>query len=163
MVIVEDKLLGTAGGVRNALPDLEPGPFIVFYGDVLIDEPLDPLLDLHRSRGAVATLAVHEAESAEGKGTVEIDQTGRVTRFAEKQATSAGPALINSGIYVLERDLIAPLTPGVPCDFGQDVLPAAVERGEPVYAGRLAAPVIDIGTPEGLDDARASAVGRQHG
>jgi NDP-sugar pyrophosphorylase family protein len=157
VVVVEEELLGTAGGVRNALPHLEPGPFIVLYGDVLVDEPLDRLIELHRRSGAVATIAVHEAASAEGKGTVMTDATGRVTRFVEKDVDATGPALINSGVYVLERDLIAPLPLGRACDFGHDVLPAAIERGDPVYAGRLSKPVIDIGTPVGLGDARASA------
>jgi NDP-sugar pyrophosphorylase family protein len=160
VVVVEEQLLGTAGGVRHALSHLEPGPFIVLYGDVLVDEPLDSLLELHRRAEALATIAVHEADSAEGKGTVELDPTGRVTRFVEKEPNATGPALINSGVYVLERDLIAPLADGVPCDFGHDLLPAAVQRGEPVYAARLAKPVIDIGTPAGLADARAIAEGR---
>src|SRR5919201_5266295 len=30
--ITEQSLLGTAGGVRNALPRLGPGPFLVLYG-----------------------------------------------------------------------------------------------------------------------------------
>src|SRR4051812_18880707 len=33
----ERSLLGTAGGVRNALPELGSDPFIVLYGDILID------------------------------------------------------------------------------------------------------------------------------
>lgn len=154
--LVEEQLLGTAGGVRNALSHLQPGPFLVLYGDVLIQEPLDPMLELHRDRQAIATLAVHEANSAEGKGVVEVDETDRVTRFAEKDPQTLGPALVNSGIYVLETEFVAPLAPGEPSDFGRDVFPDAVKSGSPVFAYRLAAPVIDIGTPEGLSLARAS-------
>ncbi|MDQ6803984.1 MAG: nucleotidyltransferase family protein, partial [Actinomycetota bacterium] len=157
VIIEEDKLLGTAGGVRNALAHLEPGPFMVLYGDVLVDEPLDAMRELHRESGAVATLAVHEADCAEGKGVVEVDERGRVTRFAEKETSAKGPALINSGLYVLDSELIAPLRPSIVSDFGRDVLPGAVDRGLPVFAFRLAAAVIDIGTPEGLSQARAAA------
>jgi hypothetical protein len=32
------------------------------------------MFDAHRTNEAAATLAVHEAESAEGKGVVEIDK-----------------------------------------------------------------------------------------
>jgi NDP-sugar pyrophosphorylase family protein len=156
--LVEEHLLGTAGGVRNALPHLEPGPFVVLYGDVLIDEPLAPLLELHRKRQAVATIAVYEADSAEGKGVVEVAADGRVTRFLEKSWAEAGPVLINAGVYVVESELVAPLSPGVVSDFGHDLFPAAVADGVPVYAGRLQSPVIDIGTPEGLAHAR-EAVG----
>jgi NDP-sugar pyrophosphorylase family protein len=157
VVVIEDTLLGTAGGVRNALAHLEPGPFIVLYGDVVVDQPLDAMLALHRDRGAVATLAVHHSESAEGKGVVVVDDVDRVTRFAEKQTSARGPALINSGLYILETDLVAPLVPGVATDFGADVLPGAVDAGLPVMAFRLASAVIDIGTPDGLAQARAAA------
>jgi mannose-1-phosphate guanylyltransferase len=155
--VVEEELLGTAGGVRNALPWLEPGPFVVLYGDVLVEEPVDAMVELHRHRRAAATIAVHKAGSAAGKGVVEVDDDARVTRFAEKAATEAGPVLVNSGLYVLERDLIAPLEVGVFKDFGHDVLPSAIDAGLSVYAHRLSNPVIDIGTPEGLALARSTA------
>jgi NDP-sugar pyrophosphorylase family protein len=153
--VVEERLLGTAGGVRNALPYLEPGPFVVLYGDVLLQESIEPMLGLHRDRSALATIAVHEADSTEGKGVVEIDDQGRVRRFSEKEPGESGRVLINSGIYLLESEIVAPLEPGVECDFGHEVFPWAVERGSPVFAFRLSRPVIDIGTPEGLALARS--------
>jgi NDP-sugar pyrophosphorylase family protein len=152
----EQRLLGTAGGVRNALQHLEPGPFLVLYGDVLVAQPLDSLIEFHLSERPLATLAVHEAEASAGKGVVGVDSTGRVTSFAEKQHRGAGRVLINSGIYVLESELLASLAAGSVCDFGEDVFPRAIASGSAIFASRLASPVIDIGTPEGLSLARAS-------
>jgi mannose-1-phosphate guanylyltransferase len=153
--VFEERLLGTAGGVRNALGHLEPGPFVVLYGDVLVEDQLDALVEFHRINQAIATLAVHEADSAEGKGIVEIDETGRVGSFVEKGQRGAGRALINSGIYVLESKLIEPLAPDATCDFGEDVFPKVLASGVPIFAYRLRTPVIDIGTPEGLTLARS--------
>ena len=150
--IVEPKLLGTAGGVRNALDALGPEPFLVIYGDILLDAPLLPLLDLHRRARAVATLAVHPADDVEGKGVVELGPGDRVTGFLEKPgAAVARPAWINSGLYVLDAQFMASLPAGEPLDFGLDVLPDAVRRGLPVYAHRLAEAVIDVGTPDALE------------
>jgi NDP-sugar pyrophosphorylase family protein len=56
--IVEESLLGTAGGVRSALPQLGRDSFLVLYGDVLVDEPLGPMMEFHRRKGVLATLAV---------------------------------------------------------------------------------------------------------
>ncbi|PYR87510.1 MAG: hypothetical protein DMF84_31495, partial [Acidobacteria bacterium] len=122
------------------------------YGDVLIEEPLEPLVDAHRRAGATATLTVYESTATAGKGVVEIDGAGRVLRFAEKRQD--GPGLVNAGLYVLEHRLVAALPPGIPLDFGHDVLPAAVARDEIVFAYRLPDEVIDIGTPEALSLAR---------
>jgi NDP-sugar pyrophosphorylase family protein len=155
--ITEKHLLGTAGGVRNALDHLEPAPFVVLYGDVLVDAPIEPMLTLHRKVAALATLAVHEADSAEGKGVVEVEESGRIRRFTEKGGRARGTVLINSGLYVVESKILSGLAQGVESDFGSDVFPAALERGLPLYAARLAQPVIDIGTPDGLALARAAA------
>ena len=155
----EDRLLGTAGAVRNALSHLVPGPFVVLYGDVLFDEPLPALTETHTRNSAVATLAVHDAASAEGKGVVDVDKTDRVVRFVEKGEDDSRPVLINSGIYVVEEALIAPLAIGIPFDFGHDVLPDAVRRGAPIFVHRLSRPVVDIGTPAAL----AAVRGRPQG
>jgi mannose-1-phosphate guanylyltransferase len=157
-LVEEPELLGTAGGVRNALAELGSQPFLVMYGDIVIDEPVLPLVEAHARRGAAATIAVHAASAVEGKGVVEVAQDGRVTGFVEKpRARAAGQAWINSGVYVLDPAFLAPLEPGVELDFGHDVLPAAVARGERVFAQPLATPVLDIGTAEGLELARARA------
>ncbi len=62
ILIKEEKLLGTAGGVRNALDALGPAAFFVLYGDVVIDEPLAPIAAAHRRRAAAATVTVYESD-----------------------------------------------------------------------------------------------------
>ncbi len=149
VVLVEPELLGTAGGARNALPHLGARPFVVLYGDVLVDEPLDSLLSAHRQARALATLAVYEAGSTRGKGVVETDARGRVTEFREKASDGAG--LVNAGLYVLEPRALDGVPAGVPFDFGHDLLPALVRNGETVLAHPLSGPVLDVGTPRALE------------
>jgi mannose-1-phosphate guanylyltransferase len=157
----EPELLGTAGGVRNALPELQPGPFLIFYGDILVREPIEDMLADHVASDAAVTLAVHRAESAEGKGTVDVDEHGRVVRFAEKQGRgNQGPVLINSGIYVMDSEVVEPLAPHSFCDFGHDVFPRLLDEGGIVRIHELRSPVIDIGTPEGLALANATVASR---
>jgi NDP-sugar pyrophosphorylase family protein len=158
MVVVEPELLGTAGGVRNALEYLGSEPFAVLYGDVIIRESLTELAESHQNTGAIATLTVYEAESTVGKGVVEVDEHGRVVRFVEKQPERSGPGLVNAGLYVLDPELVAALPVGQPLDFGHDVFPGAVDRREPVFAYRLGGPVLDVGTREDLERARRLAL-----
>ncbi|MEP6937000.1 MAG: NDP-sugar synthase [Chthoniobacterales bacterium] len=56
----EPKLLGTGGGIRNALPSLGAEPFVVYSGDILTDFGLPPLLDEHVRAGNDVTLALRE-------------------------------------------------------------------------------------------------------
>lgn len=158
--MVEPTLLGTAGGVRNALAELGTESFVVLYGDVLLDEPLAPLIEIHRRKHAAATIAVHPADEVEGKGVVELGPGDRVMGFLEKPDSEVSrPAWINSGLYVVSPALIEELPAGEPLDFGRDVLPAAVRRGERIYAHRLGDAVIDVGTPETLELGRTRAAG----
>jgi mannose-1-phosphate guanylyltransferase len=155
VVVVEPELLGTAGGVRNALPQLGEEAFVVLYSDVLFDEPLERLLATHRERGAAATLTVYESGELSGKGVIETGADGLITRFVEKGAFEPGArGLVNAGLYVVEPSLVADLAPGLACDFGQDVFPAALARGERLAVHLLPAPVLDVGTPADLERAR---------
>jgi glucosyl-dolichyl phosphate glucuronosyltransferase len=152
-LVVEPELLGTAGAVRNVLDLLGTEPFVVLYGDVIIDEPLRPLFQTFHQLAATAVLTVYEAAQTAGKGVVEVGQDGRVLGFREKQ--QEGPGLVNAGLYVLAPAFLADFPPRVELDFGVDVLPAAVARAERIFAHRLTASVLDIGTPDALENARA--------
>ena len=143
IVVREEELLGTAGAVYHALPVLGPDPFIVIYGDTYIQP-----FKIWQLNGAT-TIAVHKADDSEGMGVVEIDQYDRVTNFVEKGTT--GPALVNSGIYVLNHEIVDLLLETG--DFGYDVFPQAIKEGIKIYA-HVIPPVIDIGTPERLSFAR---------
>ena len=152
-LVTEPNLLGTAGGVRNALPLLGDAPFVVLYGDVLTDASLAPLVSAHRLSDADATLAVYPSNETEAKGIVETASDGFVTGFVEKGSVT-GEALVNAGIYLLSPDFVATIPKGVVADFGHDVFPAALREGRRLFAFELSAPVIDVGTPDTLRTAQ---------
>jgi mannose-1-phosphate guanylyltransferase len=155
-VVREERLLGTAGGVRNALPNLGADPILVLYADVIVDEPLGPVLNAHRARGPDATLCCYWADSSEGKGVVTVDDSLRAVGFEEKPADGSAPGMINSGLAIVEPRLVEPLPPGEERDFGHDVFPAAIRAGARIDAYLLTRPVKDIGTPEVLEEVRMS-------
>lgn len=155
-VIFEPELLGTAGGVRNALTRLGEEAFVVLYGDVIVDESLTAVSETHRRTEASATLTLYETDQVEGKGTVQIGPDGVVEAFREKTTRSIeGQAYVNAGLYVVEPSLLSQLPADVPLDFGHDVFPGALTQGMTVAAHILARPVIDIGTPSALQLARS--------
>jgi mannose-1-phosphate guanylyltransferase / phosphomannomutase len=157
LIVRERMLLGTAGGVRNALPHLTSVPFLVLYGDVLIDSPLNEMSRMHRLSGAEATIAAYPTTRPEGKGTLELDEDGLVRSFMEKPSVGGGgrTALVNAGVYFLEPSFIEEMTDaGVASDFGHDVFPAAITSGRRVFGHVLPQQAIDVGTPSGLRQAR---------
>ena len=76
--------------------------------------------------------------------------------FVEKPSDHAvAPALVNAGIYVVDRALILELVPpGAESDFGHDVFPAALAMNRRLAAHFLTKPVLDVGTPKTLEAAR---------
>jgi mannose-1-phosphate guanylyltransferase len=155
-VVVEPQLLGTAGGVRGALPHLGEEPFVVLYGDVIVDEPIEAVRKTHGRIRGMATITLYQTDEIEGKGTVEVAPDGSVTQFREKATANpaGGDAYVNAGLYIIDPDLLRPLPADVPLDFGHDVFPDALAQGKTIHAHFLPRPVIDIGTPSALQFAR---------
>jgi mannose-1-phosphate guanylyltransferase len=77
----EPKLLGTGGGLKNALPLLRAESFIVYSGDILTDFALAPLLEEHQRACHDVTLALRETPfkpsiTLRGNRVVNIGETG---------------------------------------------------------------------------------------
>jgi len=145
----EEQPLGTAGAVKRAEHYLWNVPdFFVMNGDSFLDIDFRNLMDLHRSRDAMATLAVLRVEDTSRYGTVQVEGD-RVRGFAEKTGSNL-PGLVNGGVYVFKHDVLQYI-PEHPASLERDVFPALLDRG--VYAQEQRGMFIDIGTP--ADYARA--------
>jgi mannose-1-phosphate guanylyltransferase len=145
--VEEPEPLGTAGAVKFAEEFLDER-FAVLNGDVLTDFDLSGLIDVHESRGARATLALIEVEDPSAYGLVLRDADDRVTDFLEKPEAPLPdvPPLINAGAYVLEREVLAPLSEGRAVSFEREVFPSLIGRG--LFGHAVSGYWIDIGTPE---------------
>jgi NDP-sugar pyrophosphorylase family protein len=131
--IVEAIPLGTAGAFRNAA-GLIRETTVVLNGDVLTDIDLGAVLELHRERGAAATIVLAPVPNPTEYGFVEADEAGRVKRFVEKPEPEAVTAdTINAGIYVLEPRVLDYIPEGEPFMFEYDVFPRLLEAGEAFY------------------------------
>lgn len=154
-VVIEPELLGTAGGTRNALPHLGEKAFVVLYGDVIVNEPIDAVWETHRRVNGVATITLYQTDDVKGKGTVEVALDGSVTAFREKTPTHVdGGVYVNAGLYIITPGFLGSLPANVPLDFGHDVFPEALAQSKTIAAHFLSTPVIDIGTPSTLQFAR---------
>ena len=82
--ITESYPLGTGGAIVNAMPHLDPEPFLVLNGDILTDLDLSALVDFHLAHRAVATITLSPVEDARPFGLVATEPGGRVLEFREK-------------------------------------------------------------------------------
>jgi len=143
----EEQLLGTAGGVRRQTGFLKDETFLVISGDVVTDLDLSELLRFHRAQGAIATMAVKEVGDPSRFGIVVTDAGGKIESFQEKPAAGTEKSnLANTGIYIFEPEVFDWIPPEQFYDFGNDLFPALVAKGAPVYAMRTSAYWSDVGT-----------------
>ncbi|GAB4320153.1 MAG: mannose-1-phosphate guanyltransferase [Candidatus Zixiibacteriota bacterium] len=128
-----DADFGTAGSVRNALPQLADR-FIVISGDVLTDINLTDALAFHDRSKAEATMVLTRRENPLAFGIVVTEPDGRITRFLEKPSWGeVFSDTINTGIYILERSLMETLPVETALDFGKDVFPQFLAEGRRLY------------------------------
>ena len=146
--VVEPTPLGTGGAVKYASSGID-GTVVVFNGDVLTDTDLPAVLDLHRRRGARATIVLTPVENPSGYGLVETSEAGDVRRFLEKpSADEITCNTINAGIYVLDTKTFDRIPANTNWSIEREYFPSLVERGDTFVAYVDRGYWIDIGTPE---------------
>src|SRR5271155_4599495 len=142
----ESPPLGTAGSVRNARDELDER-FLVLSGDVLTDIDLAQVVDFHDARGGLATLALKAVENPLEFGIVITRDDGSIERFLEKPTWGqVFSDTINTGIYVLEPEIFDFIPDGRPVDFSEEVFPAVLDAGRPLFGAVTDGYWEDVGT-----------------
>ncbi len=130
---VEESPLGTAGSVRLASDRLDE-TCLVISGDALCDVDLTDLIRFHREKQAAVTIGLKSVENPLEFGIVVTDEDGRVERFLEKPSWSqVFSDTINTGIYVLEPEVLRHIPTDRPYDFSKELFPLLLEMGRPLY------------------------------
>ncbi len=129
--VVEDTPLGTAGAVKMAEARLAGDTFVIISGDAMTDANLTELIEAHRKAGNVATIALWRVPNPLEFGVVITDDEGRITRFLEKPSWGeVFSDTINTGIYVLEPEVLNYMEPGRNYDFSKDIFPLLLRDGK---------------------------------
>jgi mannose-1-phosphate guanylyltransferase / phosphomannomutase len=130
---VEESPAGTAGSVKLAEEALDE-TFLVISGDALCDIDLGALVRFHRQRGAMVTIGLKSVPNPLEFGIVVTDGEGRIERFLEKPSWGqVFTDTINTGIYVLEPEVLRHVPTDEPHDFSKELFPLLLEMGRPLY------------------------------
>jgi len=155
---VEEQPLGTAGSVRLAHERLTD-TFVVISGDALCDVDLTALVAAHRQKGAAVTIGLKSVDNPLEFGIVVTDDEGRVERFLEKPSWGqVFSDTINTGIYVLEPEVLRHVPDDRPYDFSKELFPLLLEMGRPIYGHVLDGYWQDIGNLDQFRQANFDAL-----
>ncbi len=152
-VVREPAPAGTGGALLHAREHLAPR-FLMANGDTLFAFNFRALT---LADGATATLALRRVTDAARYGAVEL-AGDRITAFAEKTVGHARPGLINGGVYLMDRSVLAHVDG--PCSIEADVFPVLARAGQ-LRGQEFDAYFIDMGLPDTFQRARDEVPGRR--
>jgi mannose-1-phosphate guanylyltransferase len=145
---------GTAGSVFNAFKQgfiSSKDTLLVYYGDIVTTMNLKKLLDFHRRKRAVATVALASGFTVR-VGLADLDKNGKLSGFEEKPKLEKP---VSIGIMILEGEALkdiedlSPKKRGV--DLMRDLIPHLVKSGKPVYGYLSDAFWYDVGSTEAYE------------
>jgi NDP-sugar pyrophosphorylase family protein len=133
-------------------------PVFAVQGDNIFDVNLKELMEFHREKEAVITIALREVEDVEGYGIADINKDNRILKFVEKPTPKEAPSnLANTGLYMVspemrkifkEKGVKQLMKERKRLDFGYDFIPYVINTGRPVYGYILKGSWYDVGTPK---------------
>jgi mannose-1-phosphate guanylyltransferase / phosphomannomutase len=130
---VEESPMGTAGSVKLAEDALDE-PFLVISGDALCDIDLGALVRFHEEKEALVTIGLVSVDNPLEFGIVVTDDGGRIERFLEKPSWGqVFTDTINTGIYVLDPEVLRHVPDDRPFDFSKELFPLLLEMRRPLY------------------------------
>lgn len=141
---IEDEPLGTGGALAKSLEQVSTNNILLLNGDSFFDVDVKQLYQQHALYDCDVTLSLKEMHNFDRYGTVAV-QNNWVINFEEKVYKSCG--LINGGVYVLKRSLLATIPHEKIFSFEADILQKYFNQlsvGAYIDSGYF----IDIGVPE---------------
>lgn len=140
---------GTGGALRAARPHVADAPFLVLYGDVLVNLDLTEFLQAHQNvKAAIGTLALTSVADPSAYGAVKL-RGARVVEFSEKPLlTGSVSRLVFAGCAAFDPAVFdfLPRTRGK-LSLEQDIFPQLIEQGR-LYSYPFEGQWFDVSTPE---------------
>ncbi|MDQ6659562.1 MAG: sugar phosphate nucleotidyltransferase, partial [Chloroflexota bacterium] len=165
---------GTADAVYQNLSFILESPcdyVLILAGDHIYRMDYGPMIAFHQQHNADVTFGAVVVPLEEGHrfGILETDAEGRVISFEEKPSEPRG-TLGSMGIYVFDRETLVRVliedehsseNGGTPTqhDFGRNIIPTMMARGEHVYAYPFTGYWQDVGTVQSYWEAHMELVG----
>ena len=143
---IEKKLLGTCGGIKRVQSFFDE-TFVVLSGDGFTNIDLSAMLEFHKAKKALATIAVKKFDDVSKFGVAVLNSDKSIKSFQEKpKPEEALSNLVNLGIYIFEPEMLDMIPPREVWDFGYDLFPELLLYNKPFFAYETDAYWNDIGS-----------------
>ncbi len=131
---IEKKPLGTGGAVIQAAEDILK-PFLLIWGDNLMDIDIYEMQTIHQHSEAEITMALTPREDVEHFGVAKVDHN-KIIGFIEKPTKRRAPSnLINAGAFIIKPEASEILPEGEKSSIEKDCF-EILSKKEMIYVYR---------------------------
>lgn len=139
--------LGTGGALKKSLAKMRNEPFLMLWGDVLVDIDLGDFVDFHLENSTLMTVALTSVADPTEYGAVKLHRDTMV-EYKEKPRKSATVShLVSAGVYVVDVKIAKYFPKKSKFNLERDVIPKLIKdqkiKGY-VFGGKW----FDVGTPK---------------
>jgi NDP-mannose synthase len=138
----EDTPLGTIGPLR--LVENLDDTFLVMNGDILTDINYRELIEYHKRKKAVATVATYQRDVNIDFGVLDKDADNRIVAFREKPTFHFD---VSMGVYVFSKKVLDYVPEGEPFGFDHLMYALTAEKAA-VFSYPHTGYWLDIGRPD---------------
>ncbi len=143
---------GTAGAVAFARDFLDD-TFIIVSGDLVTDFDLKAIKKFHEKKKSKLTITLTPVENPLQFGVVIANEDDRIEKFLEKPSWGeVFSDTINTGIYVIEPEILTHIPYKENFDFAKDLFPKLMREDIPLWGCPLTGYWRDVGNPESYRD-----------
>jgi NDP-sugar pyrophosphorylase family protein len=143
----EKKSCGTGGAIKNALPVMGSEPFLLIWGDVLIDIDLDDFIEFHLEESSVLTVALTSTSNPTDYGVVRMHGNNVVEYNEKPKKTHSMSHLVSAGVHIVDPSIVDYLPNKSNFTIERDVIGRLIFQNKIkgyVFEGKW----FDVGTPE---------------
>ncbi len=147
--VLPDADYGTAGAVKLAQEYIGDDNFIIISGDLVTDFKFKKLFQFHEEKNSKLSIGLTSVENPLQFGVVIANEEGVIEKFLEKPSWGeVFSDTINTGIYILEPEILDYIPAGENFDFAKDLFPLLMENEIDLMACTLKGYWRDVGNPQ---------------
>ncbi len=143
---------GTAGAVAYAREFLDES-FIIVSGDLITDFDFKKIATYHKEKKSLLTITLTPVEDPLQFGVVIANKKGEIEKFLEKPSWGeVFSDTINTGIYLLEPEILDYIPKGKNFDFAKDLFPLLMSKNITLWGCPIEGYWRDVGNPNSYRD-----------
>ena len=145
--IEEKKPLGTGGALKVALSKIDGEPFIMIWGDELIDIDLGDMIDFHLTNKPVMTIALSSVSDPSEYGAVRLHRDLIVEHREKPRKSKDVSHLVSAGGHIVDPEIAKFMPKEKAFMLEKDVISRLIEAGK-IRGYLFDGQWFDVGTPE---------------